>query len=225
MMTLLPIVGLNRLARSPEEARKAAREILSGKKYRDSEVDTPLDRPLGSVGRVVRNVFGKIAEWFGAIVPGGQVVQYFVLFILVVVAAVLLGRFLVKYVGRKKPSTQTDLEPQRSATYWDRLADEAYAKGDFRSAIVFRFRSGISRLERGPRPGVSHEQNQTIAAIAPTSFPPIGSAFDAVRYGNAPGSAADADQSKSGWPTVVSEVQRSGSTNAAKVRRTRRGSS
>jgi hypothetical protein len=197
--------------KTPTESREAARKILEGNKYRDSKISTPLSGPLGSIGRGVRSLFGSIGRFFGKIfdglLPGGNGVRNFAMILAAVAVAVLLARFLIARKQRKLVSAQSILEPQFSSGHWDRLADEAYAKGDFREAIVFRFRSGIARLERGPQPAAPRQTNHTIATSAPATFPPLGTTFDAVRYGDSEGSSADAERAKEQWPNVVNEIR------------------
>lgn len=196
-------------AKSPDEIRRQAREILSGRKYRDVDLDSPLEGPLSKVGDAVRSVFRKIGDIIDRVFPdvsGGSTV---VLVVVAIVLAALLARFLIARIDLRKQRAQTNATTgsQNSSAYWERLADEAQTKGDYRSAIVFRFRAGILKLEKGPQPTASRQTNRVISSSAPNTFPPIATTFDGVRYGDAPGSAHDADRSKQEWPKVVSEAR------------------
>jgi hypothetical protein len=204
--------------KSPAEARETARKILAGKKYRDTEVNTPLNGPLSGLGRGVRSVFRRIGDFIGDIVPGGPIVQDIVIAILVVVAAVLIAKYAMGRKWSRSVSARTNAVSSHSGSHWDNLADEAYGKGDYRTAIVYRFRGGIARLEQGPQPAAARLNNAVIGSQAPDNFPPLATTFDAVRYGNDEGSANAADSSKQQWPNVVSEIKR-GATSDNKGRK------
>jgi hypothetical protein len=195
--------------KTPTEAREAAERILSGRKYRDSTVKTPFNGPLQKLGRGVSSFFRRIGQLISDLFPGvgGPVAQNLIIGVLVITFAVILAKYLLKR-QRRLLRTDTNDGSTLSSNHWDRLADEAYANGDFRSAIVYRFRSGIVRLEQGPQPAAARQPNSTLASSAPSKFPPLGKTFDGIRYGNEPGSPAEADFSKQQWPDVVYEARR-----------------
>lgn len=195
--------------KTPAEAREVARKILAGKKYRDTEVNVsnPFEGAMRQFGRFIRSVFGHIGDFFGKIVPGGPIVQNIVIALLVAGGAVVLAKYLMHRKWNRSVSAQTNVASNQTS-HWDKLADEAYAKGDYRTAIVYRFRGGIGRLEQGPQPAAARLNNAVLGTQAPTNFPPIGTTFDAVRYGNDEGSASAAEVSKQQWPSVVSEIKR-----------------
>jgi hypothetical protein len=218
---IVRFVSILAQTKTPAEARETARKILSGKKYRDAEVSTPLNGPLSGLGRAVRSVFRRIGDFIGDIVPGGPIVQDLVVAIVVVAGTVLLAKYLMGRKWNRSIRTQINTEPTHSSNHWDALADEAYAKGDYRTAIVYRFRSGIARLEHGPQPAAARLNNAVLGSQAPTNFPPLGTTFDAVRYGNDEGSASAADASKQQWPNVVTEISRSTTPDTRRRKRTR----
>jgi hypothetical protein len=206
------MIAIMAQTKSPAEARETARKILGGKKYRDIEVNTPLNGPLSGLGRGVRSVFRRIGDFIDSIVPGGPIVQDLVIAILVLVAATFLAKYLMGRKWSRSVSTPIDSVSSHSSSHWDKLADEAYAKGDYRTAIVYRFRSGIARLEQGPQPAAARLNNAAIGSQAPDYFPPLAKTFDAVRYGNDEGSANAAEASKEQWPNVVTEIKRGSET-------------
>jgi hypothetical protein len=207
--------------KTPAEVRETARRILSGKKYRDTEVSTPLNGPLSGLGRAVRSVFRRVGDFIGDIVPGGPIVQDLVIAVLVVAGTVFLAKYLMGRKWNRSVRTQINLESMHSSSHWDTLADEAYAKGDYRTAIVYRFRGGIARLEHGPQPAAARLNNAVLGSQAPTTFPPLGTAFDAVRYGNDAGSADAANASKQQWPNVVTEISRGTTPDTRRRKRNR----
>jgi hypothetical protein len=217
-----PIVAIFAQTKTPSEARETARKILAGKKYRDTEVNTPLNGPLSGLGRAVRSVFRRIGDFIGNIVPGGPLVHDLVIGLLVIAGAVLLAKYLMGRKWNRSVSAQMNTESTHSSSHWEKLADEAYASGDFRTAIVYRFRSGIARLEHGPQPAAARLNNSVIGSQAPTNFPPLGTTFDAVRYGNDEGSASAADASKQQWPNVVTEISRGTAASDARGRKRNR---
>ena len=214
-------------AQDTDELRRSAKEILSSRKYRDIQVKTPLNGPLSRIGDGVRSVFRRIGDVIDRVVPDVSGGSTLALIVVAIVVSALLARYLIARASRRSPRARINSEAHQSGTHWERLADEAYAKGDYRSAIVFRFRAGIVRLEKGPQPAASRQTNRVLATSAPESFPPLAATFDGVRYGSDAGSVADADRSKQQWPTVVQEARRhvaakqAATKNAAK--QTRRG--
>jgi hypothetical protein len=203
------------MTKTPAEARK----ILAGKKYRDTEVDAPLNGPLSRVGKGIRSGFRRIGDFFDAIVPGGPIIQNLLLAVLVVAAAVLLVRYVLRLQSKRTLRAQTKAEPAVPLGHWDKLADEAHAMGDYRTAIVYRFRGGISRLEHGPQPAAARLTNGVLASQAPATFPPLGTTFDAVRYGSEEGTVTAADASKQQWPNVVAEIRHATSTPKGRDRK------
>lgn len=206
--------------KSPEEVRRKANEILSSRKYRDFEVKTPLNGPLSKIGDAVRSLLRWIGDVIDRIFPdvsGGSTIA---LVIVAIAVAALLAKVLIARVSRRSLRTQanTGSAEELSSAHWERLADEAYAQGDYRSAIVFRFRAGIVKLEKGPQPAASRQTNRVIASTAPNSFPPIAATFDGVRYGSDPGSASAAERSKQEWPSVVNEARRQVATQHVAVK-------
>ena len=214
-------------AQDTAELRRSAKEILSSRKYRDIQVKTPLNGPLSMIGDGVRSVFRRIGVVIDRVVPDVSGGSTLALIVVAIGFSALLARYLIVRAGRRSLRARINNDTHQSDSHWDRLADDAYAKGDYRSAIVFRFRAGITRLEKGPQPAASRQTNRVLAISAPDSFPPLGATFDGVRYGSDPGSVIDADRSKQQWPTVVQEARRHvAATQAAKknaAKQTRRG--
>ncbi len=187
---------------SADEAKKAAHEILSNPKYRPPESKP---RPLSWLGRLEQRVFSAIGRFIGRIVPGAGFVQWLLIGALVVIVAWILARFLTKRSARQRALTAG--EPPVSVDSLDAQADAAMARGDYREAVILRFRAGIARLERGPRPAASRLTNGTLGSTIPVSFPSVGLMFDRIRYGDRPAEQENAQQSATEWPKILDEAR------------------
>ena len=186
---------------SPEEAKKAAQKILSNPRYRPRE-STP--RPLSWLGRIEQRIFSAIGRFFERIVPGSGVVQWFVIALLVAVLAWALARFLSRRTKRRRPVDAT--LPSVSVDTIDAEAQAALERGDYRESVILRFRAGIVRLERGPRPAASRRTNGSLGSTIPVTFPSVGVRFDAVRYGDQTVDRETADAAASEWPKILNEA-------------------
>ena len=187
---------------SADEARDAAQKILNSRKYRPPE---SAPRPMSWLGRLEQRVFSAIGRFVSRIVPGAGFMQWLVLAVIVAVAAWLISRIMFKRKARGQRATTA--ATVISVDTLDAEADAAMARGDYREAVILRFRAGIARLERGPRPAASRLTNATIGATIPTSFPSLGAMFDGIRYGDRPAQLENAELSASDWPKVLEEAR------------------
>ena len=185
-----------------DEARKAAQKILATPKYRPT-VKQP--RPLSTLGRLERRFFSAIGDFIGRITPGTGLVQWMVLAAILVFAALGVARILSKRTKRKPISPSAIATVSLDAL--DAEAQDAMSRGDYRAAVLLRFRAGIARLERGPRPAASRATNGNLGSTSPISFPSIGDMFDRIRYGDRPAEREHAEVSATEWPKILDEAR------------------
>lgn len=187
---------------SADEARKAAQKILATPKYRPM-VKQP--RPLSTLGRLERRFFSALGDFIGRITPGTGLVQWMVLAAIIVVAALAVARFLSKRTKRQPVSASALATVSIDAL--DAEAQDAMSRGDYRAAVLLRFRAGIARLERGPRPAASRSTNGNLGFTIPVSFPSIGDMFDRIRYGDRRAEREHAELAATEWPKIVDEAR------------------
>ena len=149
-------------------------------------------------------MFSAIGRFFHRVTPANGALRLLLLLFVAIAAAVLIARILL----RRKRRVAVSSSPTVIVSFveLDSLADAALARGDFREAVLLRFRGGIARLERGPRPAASRLTNNRIAATIPNSFPAIGGTFDDIRYGGRAAERSAAFAARDEWPKIVREA-------------------
>ncbi len=174
-----------------DEARERARLELADPVY---DAEPPL------LQRVIEWVLERINELFSrtAGTLSGPVGLAVLLGLLVLVAVIVLRR--VGPLARRAPTAEALFSTgRRSAAEYRADADAAAARGDWRAAVVGRYRAVIAGLEeRGvldPRAGRTADE---AAADAGAALPPVATdlaagarLFDRVHYGDRSASAAD----------------------------------
>ncbi len=177
---------------SREEARRWAVEELARKEY-------AAQRP-----GILQQLLDWVMEWLGKLTgtaATGQNGSLFailagVVLVLVVVAVLVAGRTVARARQAAEPAV-FDSEGGTSRTHRD-AADDAAARGDWRTAVVERFRAVVRELEEravlAPQPGRTADE---AAAEASRWLPALASGlgraarlFDDVRYGDRPADAA-----------------------------------
>ncbi len=127
----------------PDEARRAAQDILSRAEYREPE------RSL--VDRAVEWVFNRVGDLFDALGGSGpgSVIGWLVVLALVGGAIWLLVRSLRVPLGSRvaqAPAVQYGTESHRDASVWLAEAERLAASGDLRGALRCRHQAMIARL-------------------------------------------------------------------------------
>lgn len=186
-----------------EDARKAAAAILADSKYRPRKRDPGV---LSWIGQRVQSVLAALGRFVRFVVPGSGLLEFIGTCVAVVAIGGLVGAVLVR--RRRRVRVSIEAQARVDTVEFDRLADAAYASGDFREAVLFRFRAGIAHLEAGPRPGASRRTNARIATNLPPVFPGLGTTFDEIRYGDAPAVEQQARTAIEEWPKVIQGAER-----------------
>ncbi|MCU1590602.1 MAG: integral rane protein [Frankiales bacterium] len=174
-----------------EAARRAAREELLNRKYRDAQ--PPLVVRL--IGRLIRKFLELLDRASGG-VPGGRLGLLLILLLVAAFVAVVLVRLRPT---RRRPTSAEVFTSGRALTAEQHraLADEAAATGQWAEAVRERLRAIVRELEgRGvlePRPGrTAGEVARDGSAAVPAIAQPLAQAtstFDRIWYG---GRIADA---------------------------------
>ncbi len=184
-------------------AREQAREILSGGRYRDTQVPRPFKGPVQWVGDRLEDV----GDWFSGLfddvdgaLPGGSWLVWILLGIAVAVAAALVARAGVRRREARAAAGLADAaEPVASPRDLEREADAAERAGDFERAVRLRFRAGVRRLDLGE----SETTGAIAAQLSDAAFDRVGSDHDAIAYGGRPAEASDAACAREGWREVL----------------------
>jgi hypothetical protein len=189
---LLSLLSDPPLDPSRDQAQRWAVEELAKREYaeqRPGAVQQLLDWLLSQIGRLQGPVDAGTGTAF-ALVVGAVLV-------LVAVAAVVAGRTL-RRPRTADPWAIFDAGTGTAAGHRE-AADAAAARGDWRTAVVERFRAVVRELEERavlvPAPGrTAHEAAEHAAGRLPDQAGALQAAarlFDDVRYGDRPASDAD----------------------------------
>jgi hypothetical protein len=193
-----------------EQARREARDIVSGRRFSPLQVPGPF-----------RGLLERLADWVAPlldvipalddIVPGGRPVVWALLVLLVGgVAALVAGRSLRRRTtgsgGRAAAATGGGAAADDPDAL-DRRAREAAARGEHELALRLSFRAGLARLDRRGtievRPSLS--TGAVARALASPEFDRAAARFDEVVYGRAPAAAADVADARAAWAAVLGE--------------------
>ena len=193
----------------PEEARDAAREILSGDDYRTVHTPRPLRGVLEQIGEWLEPLAEPFADAFSWVVaePGRWVPAAVVVVLAAVLVTVVLGRRRSAYGGSDRPRRTTlDVE---DADALERRADVAERAGDLDLAVRLRFRAGLVRL--GDRGVLAYRPSLTAgAATRAVSSPTLASlaaTFEAIAYGGRRAGPSDVADARAGWRRVLQEAR------------------
>lgn len=190
-----------------EAARAQAAEILDERRFTGTDLPQPLREPFETLGGWLDDLFG----WFVDLVPGGAPVGWAILAALVLlVAAALATRSVRRRTVLEEEATIAERRAGEDPRALEAEADRAEAAGDLARAIRLRFRAGLLDLDAAGvielRPG------QTTGAIAAQvgdeRFDALRETFDAVAYGHAEPTAADAAAAREGWAALRKDRRR-----------------
>jgi Domain of unknown function (DUF4129) len=190
------------------DARSSARDILSERRFRGSDVPRPLHRPLAWLGDKLRRFF----DWISAPLPGDGALFWTIVAALVVATAA----YVAARLGQRRAGLIVELGTRGARRAGDdpgqleREAARAEREGDFELALRLRFRAGLVRLgQRRALPARTSLTNGEIGRrLHSESFRGLARDFDEVVYGRRPAEAEDVDRARTGWPRVLEEAMR-----------------
>ena len=192
----------------PDQARQAANDILSDRRFRRDPAPRPLRGPLHWLG----DRLSGIERWIGdrlAVVPGIVWIMLALLVVGAVIARVIVvsRRHAVSGAGS---ATGTGIAGAtlEDANALEREADEAERDGDLDRALRLRFRSGLLRL--GDRGAIAYRPSLTTGevrrALGSENFDELARAFERVTYGGRAAEPLDLDAARTTWPRVLDEA-------------------
>jgi hypothetical protein len=194
-------------------ARRQAESILSESRFHAAPVPHPLRGLLQTIGHGLEEVLSLIPEGVGrvgTIVPGGSVVVWILLALVLLALGALLTtrgarRALLSSGGSpvvaESGATMSAAELLRAAT----AAEHEGRRGD---AVRLRFRRGLVVLAESDRLAVGPAMlsAEVSKALRSEQFDALASTFDEIAYGGRAGTAEDVDASRRGWGTLLKSV-------------------
>jgi hypothetical protein len=197
------------------DAADRARAILADRRFHRRPPPRPFRGILHRVGQWLRPIGHALTPVFRPIgdalstVPGAIAIGSGVL-------ALALAA-TVSYTRRRARGAVEHARRSRRLAHRDdpaaleRAATDAERAGDFDQAVRLRFRAGLLRLDDAGalalRPSLTADQAARLLAVP--VLDELAGTFDEVAYGGRPATAADADASRTGWPSVLGSVQSS----------------
>jgi hypothetical protein len=194
----------------PDEARRRAEHILSGRRYNHDPAPRPLRGPLEWIGQRLRSVVDWVSSGLSR-VPGwlwiavGLAIVGIIVWRIVVALARRGGTLRVP-TGRAGRGSAAD--ESEDPDVLERAADEAERDGDLDRAVRFRFRAGLLRL--GDRGAISYRPSVTTSevrcALGSTTFDELAQTFENVAYGGTAAQPPDVETARREWPRVLDEA-------------------
>jgi Domain of unknown function (DUF4129) len=189
-----------------DRAREQARDILAERRFHETELPRPLQRPLDWLGDRLEPV-GDLVARVADKLPGGDNVLWLVLAGLVLVGALLAASRLV---ARRAPRALAGRGPRTAARLpgvaeLEREADAAERAGELELALRLRFRAGVLRLAelRVLDDPASATTGALVRKLRSDDFTRAARAFDEVVYGRRAATADDARLAREGWRVVL----------------------
>jgi hypothetical protein len=193
---------------SAAEARDAASEILSERRFRRSELPRPLHGFLAWVGERLRPL-GRPFAWLADRVPGGNATLWALLgaavvAVATVVALRLAARRSAHAEAQRRRAAPATANPRRL----EREAEAAERRGELERALRLRFRAGLLRLDEQRR--IRFSESVTTREIAgrlrSAAFDELAASFDRVVYGRRSPTPADLAAARERWQRVLAEA-------------------
>lgn len=192
----------------PDAARSEARDILSQRRYRPSELPRPFGGPLRALQRAIGRMWDRIAR----ILPGGEATLWVIVGASVIAASALITARLSR--RRRSVATQGTVARVATAERTEEVrsllkqADRAEAEGDARTAIRLRFRAGLLRLSSAGaivfRPSITTGEVRRRLRLA--DFDVVASSFEEIAYGERDPEPTDLELSRVGWQRVLQKT-------------------
>ena len=173
--------------RTPEEIRRAAREIVSRPEFRRTP-RSPVQVVLDWIGRQLDSLFNHVQG------GNGDVLGFVIAGLAVAVIVVLLVRFARSLQRDPGTAVPLDADVGRPATDWKAEADAHEAAGEWREALRCRYRAMVADLAaRGvvdEVPGrTAGEYRTAVTRSTPAAAPDFSGAtelFERAWYGAKP---------------------------------------
>lgn len=189
-------------------AHRAAAAILHEPRFHGASVPRPLHSVLHDIGTVldapVRLISGLAAD-IGTVLPGGEVTGWVVLAALLALVGALGARRYSRSALAGERASAAGAREEITAVGLERAAAQAEADGRYADAVRLRFQAGLRRLAHEGVVGseLFTPTREIARAVDSTAFDDLADQFDAIAYGSAPARAADAQDARAGWRTVL----------------------
>lgn len=190
-------------------ARRSAAAILREGRFHASSVPRPFHGFFHAIGDALDRVgswIGQAVDRIGKVVPGGPVVVWILLGLMLVGVVVVLSRRFAR-AGLLREHDELGpggVEARERAADLERAALAAEQDGRFAEAVRLRFRAGLVTLaERG---AISRPRSTPTVELARSlrseDFDALARRFDEIVYGAAPAEEEDAEEARRRWAAV-----------------------
>jgi hypothetical protein len=193
--------------------RDRAKEVLSSRRYKGTDVPRPFTGALQWLGERLRPITDAAEDAFDAVAsrfPGGRLGVWLLLVVVVVALAALIGRQAIRRraaPSRAPAARAAEVERPRDL---ERAADAAEDAGRWEEAVRLRFRAGLLRLDE--RQVLEYRDSLTTGEVADVlrmePFERLGTRFDAIAYGGRDAGPDDAGAARADWAEVLSGAGR-----------------
>jgi hypothetical protein len=189
-------------------ARREAREILAGRRFSPARLPGPFRGVLDRLAEWVAPVF-ELIPTLDDIVPGGRPVVWALIALAVAAgaAAVAARTLRRRTAGAASRAPAAGPPVPEGPEALERRAREAAARGEYELALRLGFRAGLGWLDRRGtiewRPSLS--TTEVARTLRSPDFDRVAARFDEVAYGGRRAAAADVDDARSAWATVLGD--------------------
>jgi hypothetical protein len=204
-----PVIG----AVDPGDARRSARDILDGPRFRPRDPPKPLKGVLDWIGDRFRPVGEAIADAFGWLVEAvGPVLSVLLVGALLAGAVWALARGVQRRASRPPVETSPGLGSGTTddPDALERDAAAAEARGDLELAVRLRFRAGLMRLDQDAHAltyTASIANTDVRRALQSREFDALADDFEQIAYAGEPAEAATADRARERWPHAIDDAR------------------
>jgi len=194
-------------------ARRAARDVLSQRRYRDNPLPRPLRGAFEWLGERLAPVWRWLGDAFGSLArlaPGGSATLWALLAGALLAATALLA---ARAGARRQSAPAATPAAERSAPSATpasllEQAAIAEARDDLDRALRLRFRAGLLELDRRElielRPALTNRE--ILGAVPSPTLDELVAGFESVAYGGRPAGSDDLREARDGWPRVPAEA-------------------
>jgi hypothetical protein len=202
----------------PAQARRDARQILAGRRYRGAPVPRPLRGVLRWIGDRLSPVTHWIGDRFSWLPPWTSPWVLYVAFLTVGLLFGFLVMTIVKAHARNRAARLGAASDNgRRGTAADdpaaleAAAAEAETRGDLAVAVRLRFRAGLVRLDRDAR-AITYRPSiptgEVRAELTSPAFDDLADTFEGITYGGNDAEPTDTAEARREWPRVLDAARR-----------------
>lgn len=206
----LALIGSAFAAGTADAARRLARTILAEGRFHEPSLPRPLHGALRALGEVLSAPVHALSDAvvaLGRAFPGGVVVVWILLGVLVLGATSLLAgrRSRLKLMSGDGEAGARSRDRIERASDLVRAAEAAERAGQLADAVRLRFRAGLVRLaERGTIGAARSTPTSDVSrTLRSPGFDMLARRFDEIAYGGSQPLPADVEAARREWPAVL----------------------